>query len=237
MECGGWGWRAAAPQAQAPGEPWQPSLEAAGYQHTRRRPRYGCVAVPCLGTAACSSAHEPLGALEVHPRSCLLLPPSSGDLPGGTKRVCSSPCSWGWAPLGLRISPPFLLPRTGPMVPNTPCAIRMLLVLTVSLGARSASEMEQHGSSLCSLHPALTPPVPTAAAGAGFGHRPAAPSPEPGHGASTAPGKHGELSVVEELLRNSLDKAYGKQGNPRSPGREQPRCRLRCRGSTAPGSC
>lgn len=50
-----------------------------------------------------------------------------------------------------------------------------------------------------------------AAAGAGFGHRPAAPSPEPGHGASTAPGKHGELSVVEELLRNSLDKAYGKQ--------------------------
>ncbi|KAK2536736.1 Usp36 [Columba livia] len=50
-----------------------------------------------------------------------------------------------------------------------------------------------------------------AAAGAGFGHRPAAPSPEPGHGASTAPGKHGELSVVEELLRNSLDKAYGNQ--------------------------
>ncbi|KAK2528349.1 Usp36 [Columba guinea] len=50
-----------------------------------------------------------------------------------------------------------------------------------------------------------------AAAGAGFGHRPAAPSPEPGPGASTAPGKHGELSVVEELLRNSLDKAYGKQ--------------------------
>lgn len=24
--------------------------------------------------------------------------------------------------------------------------------------------------------------------------------------------------MVEELLRNSLDKAYGKQGNPRSPG-------------------
>ncbi|XP_065708585.1 ubiquitin carboxyl-terminal hydrolase 36 isoform X3 [Patagioenas fasciata] len=50
-----------------------------------------------------------------------------------------------------------------------------------------------------------------AAAGAGFEHRPAAPSPEPGRGASTAPGNQGEPSVVEELLRNSLDKAYGKQ--------------------------
>ncbi|KAM6049952.1 ubiquitin carboxyl-terminal hydrolase 36 [Theristicus caerulescens] len=40
---------------------------------------------------------------------------------------------------------------------------------------------------------------------------PAAPGPEPGCGAGTAPGSQEESSVVEELLRNSLDKAYGKQ--------------------------
>ncbi|KAM6297473.1 ubiquitin carboxyl-terminal hydrolase 36 [Aegotheles albertisi] len=39
----------------------------------------------------------------------------------------------------------------------------------------------------------------------------AAPSPERGRGAGKAPGNQGESSVVEELLRNSLDKAYGKQ--------------------------
>ncbi|XP_074016336.1 ubiquitin carboxyl-terminal hydrolase 36 [Numenius arquata] len=48
---------------------------------------------------------------------------------------------------------------------------------------------------------------------AGDGHRrsPAAPSPEPGRGAGIAPRSREEPSVVEELLRNSLDKAYGKQ--------------------------
>ncbi|XP_068269291.1 ubiquitin carboxyl-terminal hydrolase 36 isoform X2 [Nyctibius grandis] len=48
---------------------------------------------------------------------------------------------------------------------------------------------------------------------AGGGHRrcPAAPSPERGRGAGTAPRNQEEPSVVEELLRNSLDKAYGKQ--------------------------
>ncbi|XP_075297292.1 ubiquitin carboxyl-terminal hydrolase 36 [Opisthocomus hoazin] len=47
---------------------------------------------------------------------------------------------------------------------------------------------------------------------AGEGHRrcPAAPSPEPSRGAGTARGSQ-ESSVVEELLRNSLDKAYGKE--------------------------
>ncbi|XP_054250042.1 ubiquitin carboxyl-terminal hydrolase 36 [Indicator indicator] len=42
--------------------------------------------------------------------------------------------------------------------------------------------------------------------GDGHKHWPATQSPEPGHGAGTA-----RVSVVEELLRNSLDKAYGKQ--------------------------
>ncbi|XP_064006865.1 ubiquitin carboxyl-terminal hydrolase 36 isoform X3 [Pogoniulus pusillus] len=42
--------------------------------------------------------------------------------------------------------------------------------------------------------------------GDGHRHWPATQSPEPGRGAGTASG-----SVVEELLRNSLDKAYGKQ--------------------------
>ncbi|PKU29440.1 ubiquitin carboxyl-terminal hydrolase 36 [Limosa lapponica baueri] len=48
---------------------------------------------------------------------------------------------------------------------------------------------------------------------AGDGHRrsPAAPSPEPSCGAGIAPRNQKEPSVVEELLRNSLDKAYGKQ--------------------------
>ncbi|KAM9258218.1 ubiquitin carboxyl-terminal hydrolase 36 [Cariama cristata] len=39
----------------------------------------------------------------------------------------------------------------------------------------------------------------------------AAPSPEPGGGVGTAAGSQESSSVVEELLRNSLDKAYGKQ--------------------------
>jgi len=82
--------------------------------------------------------------------------------------------------------------------------------------------MERHGSCLCLP---LTPPVPAAAAWAwdsqaGEGHRrcPAAPSPEPSRGAGTARGSQ-ESSVVEELLRNSLDKAYGKEGNVHWPGR------------------
>ncbi|KAM6344665.1 ubiquitin carboxyl-terminal hydrolase 36 isoform 3-T4 [Alca torda] len=55
---------------------------------------------------------------------------------------------------------------------------------------------------------------------AGDGYRPCltTPSPEPSRGAGTAPRSQEESSVVEELLRNSLDKAYGKQGNPHSPG-------------------
>ncbi|KAM9222061.1 ubiquitin carboxyl-terminal hydrolase 36 [Leptosomus discolor] len=48
-------------------------------------------------------------------------------------------------------------------------------------------------------------------AGDGEGRCPAASSPEPNWGAGTAPGSQEESSVVEELLRNSLDKAYGKQ--------------------------
>ncbi|XP_014804810.1 PREDICTED: ubiquitin carboxyl-terminal hydrolase 36 [Calidris pugnax] len=45
---------------------------------------------------------------------------------------------------------------------------------------------------------------------AGDGHR-RSPSPEPGRGAGIAPQSQEEPSVVEELLRNSLDKAYGKE--------------------------
>lgn len=47
-------------------------------------------------------------------------------------------------------------------------------------------------------------------AGDGCRRHAAAPSPEPGPGAGTAP-RSQERSVVQELLRNSLDKAYGKQ--------------------------
>ncbi|XP_064323232.1 ubiquitin carboxyl-terminal hydrolase 36 isoform X1 [Phalacrocorax carbo] len=48
-------------------------------------------------------------------------------------------------------------------------------------------------------------------AGDEYGCCPAALSPELSQGASTAPGSQEASSVVEELLRNSLDKAYGKQ--------------------------
>ncbi|KAM6194195.1 ubiquitin carboxyl-terminal hydrolase 36 [Sarcoramphus papa] len=46
-------------------------------------------------------------------------------------------------------------------------------------------------------------------AGDGYRRSPAAPSSEPGCGAGAAPGSQEESGVVEELLRNSLDKAYG----------------------------
>ncbi|XP_075031985.1 ubiquitin carboxyl-terminal hydrolase 36-like [Calonectris borealis] len=48
-------------------------------------------------------------------------------------------------------------------------------------------------------------------AGDGYRRCPAAPSPEPGRGTGTAP-RNQEYGVMEELLKNSLDKAYGKQG-------------------------
>ncbi|XP_052663530.1 ubiquitin carboxyl-terminal hydrolase 36 [Harpia harpyja] len=48
-------------------------------------------------------------------------------------------------------------------------------------------------------------------AGEEYRHCLAALSPETGHGTGIAPGSQKESSVVEELLGNSLDKAYGKQ--------------------------
>lgn len=68
--------------------------------------------------------------------------------------------------------------------------------------------MEPRRSSLWLV---LTLLVSTVSSQAGHGHRhcPAVPSPEPSCRTGTAP-----ASVVEELLRDSLDKAYGKQGNP-----------------------
>ncbi|XP_075025383.1 ubiquitin carboxyl-terminal hydrolase 36 isoform X3 [Calonectris borealis] len=65
------------------------------------------------------------------------------------------------------------------------------------------------------VHAADSTPVAACAwdsqAGDGYRRSLAAPSPEPSPGAGTAPGSQEESSVVEELLRNSLDKAYGKQ--------------------------
>ncbi|XP_037259045.1 ubiquitin carboxyl-terminal hydrolase 36 isoform X2 [Falco rusticolus] len=45
----------------------------------------------------------------------------------------------------------------------------------------------------------------------GCRYYPAALSPEPSYGAGTAPRSQEEFGVVKELLRNSLDKAYGKE--------------------------
>ncbi|NXT21865.1 UBP42 hydrolase, partial [Syrrhaptes paradoxus] len=53
------------------------------------------------------------------------------------------------------------------------------------------------------------PPVPAVAACTW--DSPAAPSLEPGHGAGAAPRSQESSNVLEELLRNSLDKAYGKE--------------------------
>ncbi|KAM6376793.1 ubiquitin carboxyl-terminal hydrolase 36 isoform 2-T2 [Pluvialis apricaria] len=64
------------------------------------------------------------------------------------------------------------------------------------------------------VHAADSTPVAACAcdsqAGEGCRCCPAAPSPEPGRGPGTAPRNQESSSVVEELLRNSLDKAYGK---------------------------
>ncbi|XP_075575743.1 ubiquitin carboxyl-terminal hydrolase 36 [Pelecanus crispus] len=65
------------------------------------------------------------------------------------------------------------------------------------------------------IHTADGTPVAVCAwdsqAGDTYRRCPAALSPKPGRRAGTAPGSQEESSVVEELLRNSLDKAYGKQ--------------------------
>ncbi|XP_009879603.1 PREDICTED: ubiquitin carboxyl-terminal hydrolase 36, partial [Charadrius vociferus] len=65
------------------------------------------------------------------------------------------------------------------------------------------------------VHTAGSTPVAASAwdSQAGDGHRRClpAPSPERGRGPGTAPRSQESSSVVEELLRNSLDKAYGKQ--------------------------
>ncbi|KAM6050325.1 ubiquitin carboxyl-terminal hydrolase 36 [Chlamydotis macqueenii] len=77
----------------------------------------------------------------------------------------------------------------------------------------SSPAVEQPAAS--SVHP--TDDTPAAACawdhqpGDGYRCCPAAPTPEPGRGAGTAPGRQEGSSVVEELLRNSLDKAYGTQ--------------------------
>ncbi|KAM6240208.1 ubiquitin carboxyl-terminal hydrolase 36 isoform 2-T2 [Spheniscus humboldti] len=64
------------------------------------------------------------------------------------------------------------------------------------------------------VHAAGSTPVAVCAwdnqAGDGCGRCPAALSPKPSHAAGTAPGSE-KSNAVEELLKNSLDKAYGKQ--------------------------
>ena len=86
--------------------------------------------------------------------------------------------------------------------------------------------MKQCGSSLWLV---ITPPVfavpactKDSQAANGCRYYPAALSPEPSYGAGTAPRSQEEFGVVKELLRNSLDKAYGKEGNPFSPGLAAP---------------
>uniref|UniRef100_A0A663EJG4 ubiquitinyl hydrolase 1 n=1 Tax=Aquila chrysaetos chrysaetos TaxID=223781 RepID=A0A663EJG4_AQUCH len=56
-----------------------------------------------------------------------------------------------------------------------------------------------------------TPVAASSQAGDEYRRCLAAPSPETGHGTGIAPESQKESSVVEELLGNSLDKAYGKQ--------------------------
>ncbi|NXS66687.1 UBP42 hydrolase, partial [Pandion haliaetus] len=67
---------------------------------------------------------------------------------------------------------------------------------------RRMEETEEYCSGVLSLD---------SQAGDEYRRRLAAPSPETGCGAGIAPGSQKESSVVEELLGNSLDKAYGKQ--------------------------
>lgn len=84
-------------------------------------------------------------------------------------------------------------------------------------------EREGRGSSPCSPWFILTLPVSAVAASPSDNQtgdeRPplAALSPVASSWAGTAP-EGQESSVVSKLLQNSLDKAYGKQGNPGSPG-------------------
>ncbi|XP_010566384.1 PREDICTED: ubiquitin carboxyl-terminal hydrolase 36 [Haliaeetus leucocephalus] len=56
-----------------------------------------------------------------------------------------------------------------------------------------------------------TPVAASSQAGEEYRHCLAPLSPETGHGTGIAPGSQKESNVVEELLGNSLDKAYGKQ--------------------------
>lgn len=89
-------------------------------------------------------------------------------------------------------------------------------------GMRSALQREGHGSSLCSPWLIFTLPVSAVAAHPSDQtgderHSLAALSPVASSWAGTAP-EGRESSVVDKLLQNSLDRAYGKQGNAGSPG-------------------
>ncbi|XP_065550116.1 ubiquitin carboxyl-terminal hydrolase 36-like [Lathamus discolor] len=109
---------------------------------------------------------------------------------------------------GVKIYPQLLPAQDRPQYAQVPCTLMTLLVLTVSFGARDLPWT----MSLCLV---LTLPVSTVAAdsqaGAGHRHCPAAQRPAHGRGAGTAPMTQLESTVVEQLLVDSLDKAYGKQ--------------------------
>lgn len=141
------------------------------------------------------------------------LPAVPGESPGAL--VCALEEEVGTGPL--------IYPQDRHLCAQTPSPIRILSVQTLSPGMTSALEREGHGSSPCSLWLILTLPVSAVAAGAsdnqsGDERRSlAALSPVAGNWAGTA-SEGQESSVVGQLLQNSLDKAYGKQGNPGSPG-------------------
>lgn len=111
---------------------------------------------------------------------------------------------------GAKIYPQLIPAKDRPQYAQAPCALMTLLVLRVSFGARDLPWR----MSLCLV---LTLPVSAVAAdswaGAGYRHCPAAQRPAHDRGAGTAPRTQLESTVVEQLLVDSLDKAYGKQGN------------------------
>lgn len=118
---------------------------------------------------------------------------------------------------------PLIDPQDRHLCAQTPSTIRTLSVQMVFPGMRCALEWEGCGSCPCSPWLILTLPVSAVAPSPSDNqtgderHSLAALSPVASNWAGTTPEGH-ESSVVSKLLQNSLDKAYGKEGNPGSPG-------------------
>lgn len=152
------------------------------------------------------------GQRDLRAASCHLCPRYGAMLPAVPGKGSSSPCLW-LDLLSGRISPRFSLLSVCPniCVFHLGFGLQTFLIPTVPWGEICLGGGGDVGHPSCLSSPAF--PIAAAActwdslARHGCKHGAAAPS----TGVGTQPHSP-ERSVVEELLRNSLDKAYGKQG-------------------------